>query len=162
MVQESPITFVQCKRCIEECECSEERFSLRTSARNPETVQGQIPNSRKVVPLLPILLPLLLPGTRIYILSGLGHFPSASACWAKGSNGQREHCLVRHLGTNCFSLVGHCLLRGRGRGPEGRSRGQAWAAKDRRAQPPWLEANRTRMWWVANGIWQRVPASRVH
>lgn len=57
------------------------------------------------MPSLPILLLFLLPGTSVYILSGTRHFPSVPACWAKGSNGQREHCLVRSLGRTFFSSI---------------------------------------------------------
>lgn len=110
--KESPITFVKCKRWMYECECSHEHFSLQASAGNQQTLQDQIPNNGKAVSSLPILFLLgLLPGTRSYILSGMGHSPSAPACWAKGSNGQREHCLVRRPGRTCFSLAGNsfCL-----------------------------------------------------
>ena len=37
-------------------------------------------------------------------------------------------------------------------------RAGAGLPRAQRAQPPWQEANHTRMWWVVNGMGRRVPA----
>lgn len=105
---------------------------------------------------MPILLLFLLPGTSVYILSGTHHFPSVPACWAKGSNGQREHCLVRSLGRTFFSsIVGTLSVCLPPPGGEDRvhrkgTEGRLGLPRAQRAQPPWQEAKHTRMW--------RVPA----
>lgn len=70
------------------------------------------------------LLLLRLPGTRIYILSETGYYPTAPACWARNSNGHPRACPGQASGENLVSTgkLSVCLLLGKRWG--GRSRGK--------------------------------------